>query len=553
LSERHRLGQWFTPEPVVDLALALAGPGRRVLDPSCGDGAFLARAAALGIGDERVGVDVDPAAADAARVRIPDARVVAGDLFDPALPAALGRFDLVVGNPPWVRADRLAPAQRQRLADALAADWPSLPAADRATLTARADLAAMCLLRGLRFLAPGGRMALVLSSALLDAEYAAPLWRAVMSVARPRVVLAAPAERWFAEAAVNAMLVVVEKPGDDDDVVRQPDTVAVARLTVPTAAAIAAARRKDLTAIADVRAAPADDPARWGAALRAPAAWFRIASAAGAALVPLSELADLRRGITSGANDVFYLPREKASQLGLEPGALAPLVRSPYNGSPAPIAIDPRTTPLVALALRPDARLGEMPQVAAWLERHRAAATRPSLSGRQPWWALPIRPARLFLAKAYGPRFVQRLAPVPVIGDQRVYAVEPRPGVSLEALAAVLNSTWTALALESLGRASMGHGALEWTVADAARLPVLDVRRATADQRDALAGALAAFGAREIEHVALEQVRADRAALDAAAAALAPGLEALLPEAWGALLSSVRLRDRWLLPAIPAP
>ena len=549
MSERHRLGQWFTPEPVVDLCLSLCGDGARLLDPSCGDGGFLARAAALGLGGERIGVEVDAATAEAARVRAPDARIIAGDLFDPALPEQVGRVDRIAGNPPWVRADRLAPEQRRRIAEALAADWPELPATDRAALIARADLAAMCLLRAVRLLAPGGRMALVLSSALLDADYAAPLWRAVTAAARPRLVLAAPAERWFAEAAVNAMLVVLERRARDG--VRDPDEVVeVARLTVPTAEA---ARRagEGWSGIAEVRSAPAGDPARWGSALRAPAAWFHVARAAGPALVPLGELAELRRGVTSGANDVFYLPRGDAA--ALEDAAIAPLVRSPYNGSPAPIAIDPDTTPLVALALRPDADLAALPRVQAWLDRHAEAAKRPSLSGRQPWWSLPVRPARLFLAKAYGPRFVQRLAPVPVIGDQRVYAVEPRPGVALEVLAAVLNSTWTALALESLGRASMGHGALEWTVADAVRLPVLDVRRATPAQQDALVAALAAIGAREIEHVALERAREDRAALDRAAAALAPGLEEMLPEAWSALLGSVRLRDRWLLPAIPAP
>jgi predicted RNA methylase len=554
VSERHRLGQWFTPEPVVDLALALAGAlpaGARILDPACGDGAFLAGVARHHPTAHRLGVEVDPAAAEAAANRAPGAEIVVDDLFAPGIAGRLGRIDAVVGNPPWVRADRMHAAQRVRIGEALAA-WPAT-ASDRAALVARADLAAACLLRGLSLLAPGGRLALVLSTALLDADYAAPLWRAAMAVARPVLVLAAPAERWFAEAAVNAMIVVLERHVGDvrvpDDV---PDVVTVARLTVPTAEAAARIGRDGLAAVAEVRSAPAADPARWAAALRAPAAWFRVVEAAGDALVPLSALAEIRRGVTSGANDVFYLKRAQAAELGLEAAALAPLVRSPYNGSPAPIAIDPVTTPLVALALPPRADLAAMPRVAAWIARHAPAATRPSLAGREPWWSLPVRPARLFLAKAYGPRFVQRLAPVPVIGDQRVYAVEPRPGVGLEVLAAVLNATWTALALEALGRASMGHGALEWTVADAQQLPVLDVRRATPAQAAALVAALAAMMEREIEHVALERARADRRALDLAAAGLAPGLEEQLDAVWTELLAAVRLRDRWLLPALSA-
>jgi hypothetical protein len=552
VSERHRLGQWFTPEPVVDLALAVTGavrPGARVLDPSCGDGAFLAGVGRRYPSALRLGVEVDPAAAEAAADRAPGAEIVVDDLFAGGLAARVGPVDLVVGNPPWVRADRLDAAQRARIGEALAG-WPDLAAADRSALVTRADLAAACLLRGLTMLAPGGRLALVLSTALLDADYAAPLWRAAMALARPVLVLAAPAERWFAEAAVNAMIVVMERRGGDG--VRDPDAVTVARLTVPTAEAARRVERDGLAAVAEVRTAPAADPARWAAVLRAPAAWFRVAAVAGDALVPLSALAEIRRGVTSGANDVFYVKRAQAAALGLEAAALAPLVRSPYNGSPAPIAIDPATTPVVAVALPATADLAATPRVAAWFAEHAAAQQRPSLAGREPWWSLPARPARLFLAKAYGPRFVQRLAPVPVIGDQRVYAVTPRPGVDIEVLAAVLNSTWTALALESLGRASMGHGALEWTVADAQHLPVLDPRRASRDQAAALVAALAAMMAREIEHVAVERGRADRRALDLAAAALAPGLADQLDAVWTELLAAVRLRDRWLLPALPA-
>jgi len=162
---------------------------------------------------------------------------------------------------------------------------------------------------------------------------------------------------------------------------------------------------------------------------------------------------------------------------------------------------------------------------------------------------LPAHPARLFLAKAYGPRFVQRLADVPMLADQRVYALHPRDGVDLEALAAVLNGLPTALALESLGRGSMGFGAVEWTVHDALELPVVDVRRADTKAVVRLRKALAGFARRPIEHVRLERDREDRKALDAAVMALAPGAE-LAAEMWTALLGSVVLRDRYLLPSV---
>lgn len=548
---RHALGQWSTPPALADLAIALAGPGaiagRRVLDPACGDGALLARAALHGPA-RLVGVEIDPAAAAAARA-VATAEIVTGDVLEDEVARAIGVVDVVIGNPPWVRHGRRDGVDKRRRADAISADWPAVPRADAIAIAKRGDLAASCLLRALRLVrADGGRLVFVVSSALLDADVGEPLWRAVAAAGCVSTIVAAPAERWFGAAAVNAMIVVIDRGAD-------AGPTRVARLTVDTATA--AARLLDgapLDAVAEIRSVSASVPGpgrAWATALRAPAAWLDLVAAAGPALVPLGELATIRRGATTGGNRFFYLRREDAAARGIEAAVLAPVVRSPYNGAPAAIAIDPDATPIVAVIAPADADLAALPGLRAWIKTNAELAARPSLARvPHPWWHLPARPARLFVAKAYGPRFVQRLAPAPMLADQRVYAIDPRPGVDLLALAAVLNATPTALALESLGRASMGHGAVEHTARDLAALPVLDVRRATPAQCAALAAALEAIAPREIDHVARERDRADRATLDAAALALVPAAAPLLPALWDALLASVRLRDRWLLPAL---
>jgi SAM-dependent methyltransferase len=558
---RAALGQWFTAAPVARLAVAAAGAidaRTRVVDPTCGDGAFLAAAHAAGA-RRLVGIDIDADAAAAARARLPAARIVVGDALGGAASewaALAGRragFDVVVGNPPYVRAGSVDPRVKRARADVLAADWPELPRAEIDAIARLADVAATCLLRALRLCAPGGRLALVVSTALLDADAAAPLWRAVERVACVRALIAAPGERWFDDAAVNPMIVVAERRAAGAGARSTPRLV---RLTAPTAvAAEACARARGelaaLAAYAELRDG-GDAPAAWGPALRASSAWFAWRAAAGDALVPLGELADVRRGLTTGANRVFYVKRAEAAELRLERAYLAPVVRSPFNGSPAAIAVTPDDSPLVALALPPDPRvLRRAPRIAAWLARHEEAAARTSVRRRDPWWSLPAHPARLFLAKAYGPRFVQRLADVPMLADQRVYALAPRAGVDLAALAAVLNALPTALALESLGRASMGYGAVEHTVADALALPVLDVRRADSRTRGALQAALEAMARRLVLHVRDEHARADRAALDAAALAIVPrGAAEMCAEMWRALLASVALRDRYLLPTV---
>jgi SAM-dependent methyltransferase len=554
-ADRRALGQWFTAAPIAELALAALGPidpHARVIDPMCGDGAFLAAAHAGGARD-LTGVEIDRDAAARARAHVP-ARIVDGDALAPGLVAQLGAFDVVIGNPPWVRAGSVDPAIKRARANQLSADWPELDRELIASIARLADVAASCVLRALRLLRPGGRLALVMSTALLDADGAAPLWRAVEAIAHVRAIIVAPGERWFADAAVNPMLVIAERRGGADDRARPPRLL---RLRVPTAIAARACGLDAIARDADERFADdreaASACASWAIALRAPPAWFAWRAAAGSMLVPLGELADVRRGVTTGANRVFYVARARASELRLERAYLAPVVRSPFNGSPAPITVAPDESPVVAITLPPDPRmLKRAPRIAAWLRAHADDAAHSSVQRRDPWWSLPVHPARLFLAKAYGPRFVQRFADVPMLGDQRVYALSPRAGVDLAALAAVLNALPTALAIESLGRGSMGYGAIEWTVADARRLPVLDVRRADSRAIATLTTALAGFGARPIEHVRKERDRADRGVLDAAAFALV-GADAATVHAhpmWSALLSSVALRDRYLLPAI---
>jgi len=571
-ADRRALGQWFTAAPVAELALAALAPldpQARVIDPTCGDGAFLAAAAAAGV-RALTGVEIDREAAAQARARLPRATIVDGDVLAPGLVEQLGVFDLAIGNPPWVRAGRIDPAIKHARAEALAADWPQLEAPLIDAIARHADLAATCLLRALRLVRPGGRVALVLSTALLDADGAAALWTAVERIASVRALITAPAERWFPDAAVNPMLVIAERHAG----AAVASTPRLLRLTVPTHVAAHAVGLDAIAALAEERRPAAADTGRaaegrttrrrstrphtavpgagastWGPALRAPAAWFAWRAVAGDAVVPLRELAEVRRGLTTGANHVFYLRRDDAKRHRLEPKYLAPVIRSPFNGSPAPIAISPGESPLVAIALPPETPFAKVPRIAAWLREHEREALGTSAARRDPWWSLPVHPARLFLAKAYGPRFVQRLADVPMLADQRVYALHPRDGVDLGALAAVLNALPTALALESLGRGSMGFGAVEWTVHDALELPVLDVRRADKQTIARLHTALAGFARRPIEHVRLERDRADRAELDAAVMALAPGRE-LAAEMWTALLASVALRDRYLLPAV---
>jgi hypothetical protein len=145
---RRAYGQYFTPESVVACCYALLA-GRlpsnpSVVDPACGDGAFLRYAAMRGLAarHDLHGRDVDTALVEElSSAGLPNIRC--GDGLDPAsLPAA---FDLVVGNPPYGVA--VAPSDGRPLASE-----------------------ARFLLRALDLARPGGHIALVLPSGLLANE-----------------------------------------------------------------------------------------------------------------------------------------------------------------------------------------------------------------------------------------------------------------------------------------------------------------------------------------------------------------------------------------------
>lgn len=94
------LGQFFTPRPIVELALAHVDvAGRDVYDPTCGAGGFLVAAARAGA---RVrGVDVDPNLVALARTHMAYAGVDGVVEVSDAFATDVEPADIVLANPPF--------------------------------------------------------------------------------------------------------------------------------------------------------------------------------------------------------------------------------------------------------------------------------------------------------------------------------------------------------------------------------------------------------------------------------------------------------------------
>lgn len=100
LTTQERLHQYFTPawaaEGIVDQEFGWLKAGHRVIEPSCGDGAFLC---ALPGDVEVVGVEIDPIQAFKAQASS-GRQVIVGDFLEVPL-ADLGKVQAVLGNPPF--------------------------------------------------------------------------------------------------------------------------------------------------------------------------------------------------------------------------------------------------------------------------------------------------------------------------------------------------------------------------------------------------------------------------------------------------------------------
>ena len=201
---RHELGEYYTPDWLADHLLDLlqyhGDTSTRLLDPACGSGTFLIkairriRARHKNCGNARdlcraitaavVGFDLNPSAVLAARanylIAIRDLAAESGPIEIPVYPCDsilddvphAGRFDLVVGNPPWIAWDNLPDDYRQ----ATKPLWQayglfSLSGTDARHGGGKKDLSSLMLAASAdRWLGDGGRLAMVITQTIFQSK-----------------------------------------------------------------------------------------------------------------------------------------------------------------------------------------------------------------------------------------------------------------------------------------------------------------------------------------------------------------------------------------------
>jgi methylase of polypeptide subunit release factors len=275
--ERHRFGQHFTGDDVVDLinAFCIRRATDAVLDPACGSGSFLVRAyyrkryldrrrAHADQLAELFGCDIALYPAHLATLNLAAReindeanypRIARRDFFDtvPDQPfctipgdtggeigVTLPPLDAVVGNPPYVRQEKIDRHDKARYADLAQKAWLGTP------LSGRSDLHCYFWPVAASWIKSNGRFGFLTSSSWLDVEYGFALQGWILRHFKLLAVMESAAEPWFPDARVKTAIVILERC--DDEAQRMGNLARFVRFTQPL---------KDIIGVA-----PADNEAK---------------------------------------------------------------------------------------------------------------------------------------------------------------------------------------------------------------------------------------------------------------------------------------------------
>ena len=357
-------------------------------------------------------------------------------------------FDVVIGNPPYVRQEKikvLKPALKKRYA----------------CYTGTSDLYVYFYERGLDLLKVSGIQTFICSNSWLDVNYGAPLQKYLLDNTAGAVICHSEAEREFESADINTIVSILHKG--------MPDANAHFRFIIFSTfigdpdldnCRIRIQSYSDLKRNGTINDKYTGD--KWGGKyLRAPDIYWTILEKGKDKLVRLGDIAELRRGFTTGANEFFYLDDEKIDTWGIEAEFLKPVIKSPRECKS--ILIDP--TQLRFKLFMCDADKAALRGTAAleyieWGESQ-GFHQRPTCRSRAQWWRGEVESGDSIFVKEANDTSAVFYNPDNYLVDCRLYYANLPDEIFF-----FLNSAIGAMFFELYNRAGLGEGARSMMVSD---------------------------------------------------------------------------------------
>ncbi len=259
-------------------------------------------------------------------------------------------FDIVIMNPPYVRQERIAPPTPLSPTDYKKAIKRNIEALwdNTVEVPGRADLYVPFFFVGTALLKPKGVLCLVTSNAWLDVDYGKAVQKFLLSKTRWIMTIDNLAKRTFAQSDINTVITLAVRASEGENVWDNEVRFVAFRIPFddlsPELFAVAFEEifeAKERTQKPDYRVTPktqrelylegVEEPEEGeqaqrtmegvgdlsqlkyvgnkigGKYLRAPDIFFTILEKGKGKLVRLGDIAEVRRGITTGANEFFYL------------------------------------------------------------------------------------------------------------------------------------------------------------------------------------------------------------------------------------------------------
>ena len=433
-------------------------------------------------------------------------------------------FDIVIGNPPYVRQENIADPKLPR--ESITTDYkktykaklarsvyqafprffgykrekdirpenPSIAVSHK--LNARSDLYIYFYFHGLSLLNPKGSFCFITSNSWLDVGYGKDLQEFLLKHCHIKQIIDNQSRRSFASADVNTVICLFSAPDEKrrsglDEIARfvmfktpfesvlspvifEEVEEAGERMSTEEHRIFAVSQRTLLESGGDNQTTDKSITAKytgdkWGGKyLRAPDIYWTILEKGKDKLVRLGDIAEVRRGFTTGANKFFYLDANAVQRWGIEEEFLKPVIKSPRECKS--ILIDPSRLKFKLFMCNKDREELEGTAALAYIEwgESQEFDRRPSCSGRTRWWFGLVESGNSIFVKEANDTSAVFYNPNRYLVDCRLYFANLPEEAFL-----FLNSAIGAMFFEIYNRAGLGEGARSMMVSDYQEVPIL--------------------------------------------------------------------------------
>ena len=431
-------------------------------------------------------------------------------------------FDIVIENPPYVSTKKLTDptlardavtpantkAYKAKLARSVYQAFPAFfgyqpekdtkenPAsAVKHKLDGNSDLYVYFYFHGLSLLNPKGTFCTITSRSWLDADFGKDLQEFLLKRCHLKLVLDNAARRSFKAVNINTAICLISAPVSDrasslqnivrfvnftepfeailDPVIFYEIETEIQRNALPEYQIHLLSQDALLAAGMDEKTKYTGN--KWGAKyLRAPDIYWTLLEKGSDKLVRVGDIAQIRRGIMSGANQFFILDAETISAWHIEPEFLHPIVNDRrVTGS---LLIRPEQSPHQLFLCQKERAALRGTAALAYIESGESQKLhqRPSIRSRRRWYDVGKRPPP-YMSFAHRMRSTAKT----LYASEGCYVtgkfMELQCALELRIpLCFSLNSTFFQLMVNVNGRSNLGYGELELQTSDLGELRCVD-------------------------------------------------------------------------------